>query len=286
MVVKQTTIYIDRWPTVQQPAPKMLPPSLWEAFWRTSDKICESLDARYSLHRIVKGQCQIIELFRPGIEPTYHILNSLSKVNAVFDIFDLIGMFPYFLSTQEEKRPRLYKILTSEGEKIVAKPSPVSRAGKTMFRYHLEKMSYIKLVSRISIISTLFTGSLIFLDQLKLIDLAETIGSFAPPLLSKMTLFGAILIHGTLALEAARYLHAAYSGDDTKDKTKGWLRLVLRVTCIALPLISLAGGAGALVTAPFLIASGLLGLATQLYMMEYRILKKAYIEELANVNTR
>lgn len=285
MVVNQT-IYIDRWPVVPQPTPRISAPSLWETFWRTSDKICESLDARYSLHRIVKGQCQLIDLFRPGIEPTYHILNSLSKVNAVFDLFDFMSMFPYFLSTQTEKRPRFYKILTVEGEKIVAKPSPVSREGKTMFRYHLEKMSYLKLVSRLSIISTLFTGSLLFLDQLKLIDLAETIGSFAPPLLSKMTLFGAILIHGTLALEAARYLHAAYNGDDTKDKTKGWLRLVLRVTCIALPLISLMGGAGAAVTAPLLIVSGLLGLATQLYTMEYKNLKKTYIQELANVNTR
>jgi hypothetical protein len=230
---------------------------------------------------VIRGICQYTLYHRPDTESARLILGTLSKVNAVLDVCDLVGMFSYFCSTQGSKRDRLLKIKNDEEElEIVKKAQPLDREGMTMFQYHLAKGSFLKAAMRVAALSTLTTGSTLLCERLKLIHLGELIGASASDVFLSMTLGGAVTIHATVCLDTAIYLYEAHNGDLTKDKAKGWYRLAYRSSALALSLITFYGGASVLVTAPILVVSGIFGVKSNLQNMEYRERKREQDEVL------
>lgn len=243
---------------------------------RSADRIGEHLDTRMALHRFIRGSCQLVLEARPHLEPARLILNTVSKVNAIFDLCDLVGMVSYFFSTQDAKRIRLVQ----HSNTLAIKPVFVERQGLTMAEYHLTKGNYIKVFNRAALLSTLFTGTLLLGDMTKLIDLAGSVGAFAPALLLKMTLGGAILVHGSLALDAARYILAAHQGDTTKDAMKGWLKLAYRSMVCAFSVMIYFGGFSNPLSATVLALSGIIGVKSELYTLAARDRKREEQEML------
>lgn len=231
--------------------------------------------ARAAAERMLIGFCRVISVIHPAAEAAGAIISVIGNANKVLDCFKLLGSFPYFFVEQLPKRDRLFKI---DGE-IYRKEQPVDRAGKTKLQYHLEKGEIFKIASNITSTTLTMLGAIAFMDTIKLIDLAKTIGSFAPKVLSKISVFGWMAFFGVKTIISVKYLVEAYQGDWTKDKTKGWLQLAANVSMLAVMILSYVGVPLIALGVTGIVAGGI-ALTSYFYASDRRVAKEEANQEL------